>query len=69
VASGWLEPYTVGCQWLGVVIDIFNGMEVVVSCRLAMSRACVARSRVVGPPNTVAVHYEWEAGQRYTIMA
>jgi hypothetical protein len=50
-----------------VANDVFNGMEVVVSCRLTTSRACVARRWVVEPPGTITVHREWAAGQRYTV--
>jgi hypothetical protein len=34
-----------------------------------MSRACVARHRVVGPPGTVAVHREWATGRCYSVAA
>jgi hypothetical protein len=54
---------------LGVANDVFNGIEVVASCRLALSRACAARRRDVGLPDTVVVHCEWAAGRCYTIAA
>jgi hypothetical protein len=64
-----LDPCVLRRYLPGVANDDFNGMEVVVSCRLATSRACMAWRRVVGPLGTVAVHREWAAGRRYTITA
>jgi hypothetical protein len=32
VALGWLKPYTVRHQWLGVANDVFNDVECVMSC-------------------------------------
>jgi hypothetical protein len=69
VASGSLDPCILGRYLPGVANDTFNGMEVVVSCRLAMSHACATRHWVVGSPCTVAVHREWTAGQCYTVAA
>jgi hypothetical protein len=39
------------------------------SCCLPTSRACTARRRVLGWPDTIAVHREWAAGQRYTVVS
>jgi hypothetical protein len=39
MAPGWLEPYTVGHQRLGVANDVFSGVESILSCPLTTSRA------------------------------
>jgi hypothetical protein len=67
VALGWLNPHVPGRYLPVVANDVFNGMEAVASCHLTMSRACVVRHRVVGPPDTIAIHREWAVGQRYTV--
>jgi hypothetical protein len=69
VAPRWLDPYVLGCYLPGVTNDVFNGMEIITSYRLTMSRACVAWRRVVRPPNTIVVHHVWVAGRHYTIAA
>jgi hypothetical protein len=69
VAPGWLDPCVLGRYLPGVANDVFNGMDVVASYRLATSCAYVTRRRVVGLPNTVAVHHEWAASRRYTVAA
>jgi hypothetical protein len=69
VTPGWLDPYILGRYLAGVANDDLNGMEVVASCRLATSSACVARRRIVGLLGTVAIHHEWAPGWRYTIVA
>jgi hypothetical protein len=66
---GWLDPYVLGHYLHGVVNDVFNGMEAVVSCHLATSRVCAVQRWVVGKPRIVAVHHEWAAGQRYIVVA
>jgi hypothetical protein len=57
-----LDLCALWCYLLGVANDVFNGIEAVASRRLATSRACATRRRVVKPPRTVAVHREWAAG-------
>jgi hypothetical protein len=37
VALGWLEPYTVGHQLVGVANDAFIDVESILSCLLASS--------------------------------
>jgi hypothetical protein len=64
-----LDPYVLGRYLSSVANNVFNGMEVIASCRLATSRACATRCRVVGPPNTIAVHREWAVGQCYIVAA
>jgi hypothetical protein len=62
MATGWMDTRVPGRYLPGVANDVFNGMEAVASCRLATSCACAAR-------RLVAVHREWAAVQRYTIVA
>jgi hypothetical protein len=69
VAPGWSDPCVLGRYLSGVANDVFNGMEVITSYRLAMLRAFAARRRVVGPPSTVVVHREWVVGRCYTVAA
>jgi hypothetical protein len=52
-----LDPCVLGRYLPGVANDVFNGIEVVVSCCLATSQR-----RVIRPLDTVAVHREWVAG-------
>jgi hypothetical protein len=73
--------YCIGSCRLGEANRVFNGMEVVTSCRPAASLACATWHWVVGPldtiaarlprvaepPHTVAIHHEWAAGLRYTV--
>jgi hypothetical protein len=61
VAPGWLDPYVLGRYLSGVGNDAFNDMEVIASCCLTTSRACVALRRVI--------HREWASGRHYTIAA
>jgi hypothetical protein len=61
VAPGWLDPCVLRHYLPGVANDVFNGMEVVASRRLATSRACAAWHRVIGPLDTVVIHREWAA--------
>jgi hypothetical protein len=42
MALGWLDPCVVRRYLPDVANDVFNGMEVVASCRPTMSRACAA---------------------------
>jgi hypothetical protein len=67
VALGWLDPCVLGCYLSGVANDVFNGMNVIASCRLAMSHPCTARRRVVGVPGTIAIYREWAVSQCYTV--
>jgi hypothetical protein len=69
VTPGWLDPCVLGRYLAGVANDDLNGMEVVASCNLATSRACVARRQIVGLPGTVSIHHEWAPGRGYTIVA
>jgi hypothetical protein len=73
--------YCIGVCRLREANDVYNGMEVVTSCRPATSLACTAwrqvvgslgtvaaqLSRVVESPRTVAIHREWAAGLRCTV--
>jgi hypothetical protein len=82
VASGWFDPYSIGSCRLGEANDVFNGIEVVTSCRLATSLACAVRHlivrslgtvaarlpRVVEPPRIVVTHCERAAGLRCTVV-
>jgi hypothetical protein len=46
--------YCIGSRCLGEANDVFNCMEVVMSCRSTTSLACATRRRVVGSLGTVA---------------
>jgi hypothetical protein len=60
--------YCIGSHCLGEAHDVFNGIEVIMPCRLATSLACAARlPRVVEPPRTIAIHCKWAAGLHCTV--
>jgi hypothetical protein len=53
----------------GVANYVFNSTEVIASCHLTTLFTCVVRCRVIGLPDTVAIHREWVAVQRYNVAA
>jgi hypothetical protein len=62
-----LDPCVLGRYLSGVVNDDFNGMKTDAFYRLATSRACATRHRVIESFNTVDVHRECAACWRYTV--